>query len=169
MRNADYSHHVYRLHKAIYGLKQAPRAWYQELRTFLLSLGFVTFCIDLFLFVYSRGNALIYFLVYVNDLIITGSDLSLVDTIIQQLDSEFSTYDLRVLSFFHGVEVLATPTGLLLSQQKYVINLLSKHNMLGSVPVSTPLVVGTSLTAKDGTAPINATIYRQVVGGLQHL
>ena len=42
MRNDDYPHHVCRLHKAIYGVKQAPRAWYQELRTFLLSLGYVT-------------------------------------------------------------------------------------------------------------------------------
>ena len=59
--------------------------------------------------------------------------------------------------------------GLLLSQNKYVINLLNKHNMLDSKPVSTSLVVGTSLTAHDGTAPVNATIYHQVVGGLQHL
>ena len=48
--------------------------------------------------------------------------------------------------------------GLLLSQQKYVIDLLSKHNMIDSKPVSTPLAVGTSLTAKDGTAPVNVTM-----------
>ena len=64
---------------------------------------------------------------------------------------------------------MATPTSLLLSQQKYVIDLLSKHNMLGSKPVSTSLTVGTSLTVKDGTALVNATMYRKVVGGLQHL
>ena len=118
---------------------------------------------------YSCGNALLYFLVYVDDLIITGSDPSLIDTIIRQLDSKFSTKDLGVLSFFCGVEVLTTPVGLLLSQQKYVIDLLRKHNMLGSKPVSTLLVVDTSLTTKDGTAPVNATMYCQVVGDLQHL
>ena len=47
------------------------------------------------LFVYSRSNELIYFLVYVDDLIITGSDPSLVDTIIWKLDSKFFTKDLR--------------------------------------------------------------------------
>ena len=41
--------------------------------------------------------------------------------------------------------------------------------MLGSKPISTQHAVVTSLTAKDGTAPVNATMYRQVVGGLQHL
>jgi hypothetical protein len=33
--------HVYKLRKALYGLKQAPRAWYERLRDFLLSKGFV--------------------------------------------------------------------------------------------------------------------------------
>ena len=102
-------------------------------------------------------------------LIITGSDPSLVDTIIRQLDSTFSTKDLRPLSYFCGVEVLATSSGLLLSQQKYVIDLLSKHNMLDSKHVSTPLSVGTSLTTNDGTEPVNVTMYRQMIGGLHHL
>ena len=106
-------------------------------------------------------------MVYVDDLIITDSDPSPVDNIIRQLDSKFTTKDLGVVSFFRGVEVLATSTGILLSQQKYVIDLLSKHNMLDSKPVSTPLIVGTSLTATDGSTSVNATMYRQVVGGLQ--
>ena len=61
MRNVDYPHHVCCLHKAIYGLKQAPRARYQELHVFLLSLGFLISRVDLSLFVYSHGNALLYF------------------------------------------------------------------------------------------------------------
>ena len=74
-----------------------------------------------------------------------------------------------MLSFFYGVEVLATSMGLLQSQQQYVIDLLSKNNMLDSKPISTPLAISTSLIVTDGSAPINATMYRQVVGGLQHL
>ena len=97
MRNANYLYHVFRV---IYGPKQALRTWYQGLRIFLISLGFVTSRANSSLLVYSPGNALLYFLVYVDDLIITGSDPSLVNTIIQQLDSKFSTKDLGVLSFF---------------------------------------------------------------------
>ena len=67
MRNPDYPHHVCCLTKAIYGLKQASRAWNQELHTFLVSLGFVTSHVDSSLFIYSRGNALLYFLVYVDE------------------------------------------------------------------------------------------------------
>ena len=78
-------------------------------------LVFVTSRADSSLFVYSHGNALLYFLVYVDDLIITRSDPSLVDTISLKLDSKFSTKDLEALSYFCGVEVLDTSMGLLLS------------------------------------------------------
>ena len=105
---------------------------------------------DSSLFIYSCGTTLIYFLVYVDDKIITGNEPSLVDTIIRQLDFTFSTKDLRPLSCFCGVEVLATSSGLLLSQKKFVIDLLSIHNILGSKPISTLLVVGSSLTTNDG-------------------
>ena len=35
------SDHVYKLKTTLYGLKQAPRAWYERLRDFLLSKGFM--------------------------------------------------------------------------------------------------------------------------------
>ena len=41
--------------------------------------------------------------------------------------------------------------------------------MLDSKPFSTPLAVSTSLTSTDGSALVNATMYHQVVSGLQHL
>ena len=78
MRDSSYPDHVCRLRKAIYGLKQAPWAWYDALRTFLVSLGFVTSRADTSLFILRRPSHTVYFLVYVDDLIITGSDLALV-------------------------------------------------------------------------------------------
>jgi hypothetical protein len=40
------SNHMYKLKKALYGLKQAPRAWYERLRDFLLSKGFIMGKVD---------------------------------------------------------------------------------------------------------------------------
>ena len=160
MRDPDFPNHVCCLQKAIYGLKQAPRAWYNELRAFLLSLGFHTSQSDTSLFVLTRGSSVTYFLVYVDDLLITGSDPKVVVAIIRQLDATFSTKDLGLLSFFCGVEVLPTRDGILLSQHKYVVDLLRKHNMLDSKPVSTPLAVGSPLTLHDGAAKVNSTMYR---------
>ena len=55
---------------------------------------------------------MVYFLVYVDDLIITSND----DSLISQLDSTFSTKDLGPLSFFCGVKVCRNSIGLFLNQ-----------------------------------------------------
>ncbi|GKV28732.1 hypothetical protein SLEP1_g37748 [Rubroshorea leprosula] len=63
--------HVCRLWKSIYGLKQAPRAWYKELKAFLLFEGFHNSKSDKSLFILHKDSTVIYFLVYVDDIILT--------------------------------------------------------------------------------------------------
>ena len=55
------SDHVYELKKALYGLKQAPRAWYERLRDFLLSKGFMMGKVDTTLFINKIGKDLFVF------------------------------------------------------------------------------------------------------------
>ncbi|GJZ06149.1 retrovirus-related pol polyprotein from transposon RE1 [Tanacetum coccineum] len=76
--NYQYPDHVCKLSKALYGLKQAPRAWFKRLSTFLLSYGFTCSRADTFLFVFTRDTYIMYILVYVNDLILTGNEESVV-------------------------------------------------------------------------------------------
>jgi Reverse transcriptase (RNA-dependent DNA polymerase) len=78
--------HVYRLNKALYGLRQSPRAWYHKLRDFLLQLGFVTSTSDPSLFIYRRDSTITFLLVYVNDIVLTGSNNSLLQHFVQLLD-----------------------------------------------------------------------------------
>jgi histone deacetylase 1/2 len=72
--HSQFPRHVCKLQKALYGLKQAPRAWYHTLRAFLLRYGFTNAKSDTSLFVYHCGTTLAYFLVYVDDLLLTGND-----------------------------------------------------------------------------------------------
>ncbi|KAI5338475.1 hypothetical protein L3X38_017746 [Prunus dulcis] len=67
-------HHVCRLHRSLYGLKQAPRAWFQCLSSSLLQLQFVGSKMDSSLFVFNDRTTIIYVLVYVDDIIITGNN-----------------------------------------------------------------------------------------------
>lgn len=71
----DRPHHVCRLQKALYGLKQAPRAWYQELKTFLCQMGCHNSAADTSVFTYINNNDVLYVLVYVDDIIVTGKHL----------------------------------------------------------------------------------------------
>jgi Reverse transcriptase (RNA-dependent DNA polymerase) len=73
-QDAQAPNHVCKLHKSLYGLKQSPRAWYQKLRDILLGLGFVTSTSDPSLFIFQRNNTIIYLLIYVDDLVITGNN-----------------------------------------------------------------------------------------------
>ncbi|GAB2303645.1 hypothetical protein Dimus_038792 [Dionaea muscipula] len=107
-----FPHHVCKLKKAIYGLKQAPRAWYTELRNFLLQVGFINSVADSSLFIYRRDHLVLYLLVYVDDIIVTGSDSVALDNMIQRLSTRFSLKDLGSLTYFLGVEVHMHPKGL---------------------------------------------------------
>ena len=75
-------HHVCKLKKAIYGLKQAPRAWYSELWNYLLTMSFKVSDSDHCLFIYSNLGITIYLVVYVDDLIVTGSHQNAVNEFI---------------------------------------------------------------------------------------
>jgi hypothetical protein len=107
--------HVFRLHKSLYGLKQAPRAWYNRLSEFLLSIGFQTSKGDTSLFILSLNGALIYLLVYVDNILLTGSNLVMLHRLIMLLQSEFKLQDLGFVHFFLGIEVKSSAMGILLS------------------------------------------------------
>jgi len=69
-------HHVCRLRKSIYGLKQAPRAWFQTLCKFLYDYGFVNSKSDPSLFIFRNNGIVLYALVYVDNIIITGNTIA---------------------------------------------------------------------------------------------
>ena len=75
------------LYKSLYGLKQAPRAWYNRLTEFLLSIGFQASKGDTSLFILSLDGAMISLLVYVDDILLTGSNLVVLHRLITLLQS----------------------------------------------------------------------------------
>ena len=111
----QFPNHVCKLKKALYGLKQSPRAWFSCLSSWLIALGFHGSRSDSSLFIYHSAAVTIYFLIYVDDLIVTASQTSAIDTLLRHLQLDFAIKDLGNLNFFLVVEVLPTTNGLLLS------------------------------------------------------
>ncbi|XP_022038377.1 uncharacterized mitochondrial protein AtMg00810-like [Helianthus annuus] len=166
--DSRFPNHVCRLRKALYGLKQAPRAWFQRLSNFLLHQGFMCSQADTSLFVFHKGACLMYLLVYVDDIILTGNDEASISRFTASLHKEFAITDLGNLNYFLGLEVTTTSNGLFLSQGKYATDILSRADMLDSKPVSTPLSTS-DVFLSTGPPFSEPSYYRSLVGALQYL
>ena len=70
------SNKVCRLWHAIYGLKQVPRAWFAKFSSTIFCLGYTASPYDSALFLRRTDKGTILLLLYVDDMIITGDDLS---------------------------------------------------------------------------------------------
>ena len=114
-------------------------------------------------------SSVVLLLLYVDDIIITGNAPSLINDVIVPLTREFYIKDLGPLHFFLGIQVISHNDGLILSQEKYVNDLLTKTEMLDSKPCSTPCFPYNRLVLDDGKPYNNTALYRSVVGALQHL
>ena len=166
----DHPSYVCKLHKAIYGLKQAPRAWYHELRQFLLASGFKNSHSDTSLFVLRSSHHVLYLLVYVDDIIVTGSNDAFVSQFVDCLAQRFSLKDLGPLPYFLGVEVVPHRLGIMLSQRRYIEDLLKRTNMDNAKHVLTPLPISSAaISLTSGTPLSDPTPYRAAVGSLQYL
>lgn len=62
-------------------------------------------------------------LVYVDDMLATGSSANEIRSLVTQLTATFSLKDLGDLNYFLGIEVLKNSSGLHLSQSKYISDL----------------------------------------------
>jgi hypothetical protein len=160
--------HVCRLHKSLYGLKQASRAWYTRLSDFLLSIDFRASKVDTSMFILSDGTNIFYLLVYVDDILLTGSNSAMLHHLIQLLSSEFKLRDLGDVHYFLGIEVQSTVMSLMLRQHKYILDILTRAGMTSCKPVDT-LVSSSKVTLLPDHSFFDPTRFFQIVGALQYL
>jgi hypothetical protein len=152
---------VYRLRKALYGLKQAPRAWNKKIDQFLISQGFEK-CITKhgIYFRNSDNNQKLIVCLYVDDMIVTGSDEMEIEWFKEAMMRKFEMSDLGVLSYFLGIEIVMSTEGVLIHQKKYARDILKRFNMNNSKPVTTPTDMGTKLIKEGKKEPVDATLFK---------
>nr|GEW19336.1 hypothetical protein [Tanacetum cinerariifolium] len=167
--DADYPSHVYKLKKALYGLKQVPRAWYDELSTFLLQNRFSKGTIDLTLFTRRFDDDILVVQVYVDDIIFGSTDPRYANLFSDLMKSRFEMSMMGEMTFFLGLQVNQSPSGIFINQSKYMHEILKKYCL------NTSDIVGTLMDIKDrldldqiGT-PVDATKYRSMIGALMYL
>jgi len=103
-------HLVCKLKRSLYGLKQSPRAWYQRIDMFFTHEGFSRSQPDHSLYVKQTGEYLLIVIIYVDDLIILASNVSILKWLKSRLEDEFEMSDLGGLHYCLGVEFARVQT-----------------------------------------------------------
>lgn len=161
-------HLVCKLNKAIYGLKQASRSWFLTVQSALLKLGFSQSKADTSLFIRNRKSDITYLLIYVDDMLVTGSSPTAINDVISKLSAQFSLKNLGEVKCFLGVEVTQTVDGLHLHQAGYIKELLQKVKMSEANGCPTPMISSSKLSKVDGNPFSDGKLYRSTVGALQY-
>jgi hypothetical protein len=91
-------------------------------------------------------------LIYVDDLIITGSNGDSITQLKRSLQQQFSIKNLGSLKYFLGIEMATSCKGFFLNQCKYIIDLLKDVDMLHTKPVANPL--NNKLTLDSSSEPL---------------
>ncbi|CAN6683736.1 unnamed protein product [Malus baccata var. baccata] len=147
-------------------LSPSPNTVHDKLYIALSSLRFTGSKNDHSFFV-KNGQALVFILVYVDDILVTGPHPQACKETISQLSNLFPIKDLGPLHYFLGIEVKRSSSGIFISQTKYIIDLLKKSNMIGAKPCATPL----SISSLDHESPLlsDPIEYRSLVAEYRSL
>jgi hypothetical protein len=130
---------VLKLKKALYGLRQAPRAWNARLDKELLKLGFVRNLLEHAVYRRTHGTDLLLIGVYVDDLVITGSNKRIIDAFKKEMMRSFSMNDLGLLSYYLGIQVEQKCGVTTLCQSSYTLKILEQAGMKGCNACSVPM------------------------------
>jgi hypothetical protein len=150
-------------------LKQAPRAWYERLKSFLLSKSFKMGSVDKTLFLLKHDSDTLLVQIYMDDIIFSGSSHALVSRFSDLISREFEMSMMGKLNFFLGLQIKQTQDSTFMHQGKYTKDILKKFDMGEGKPLSTPMYTTTTLDADEYGEPVDQKEYRSMIGSLLYL
>ena len=122
------------------------------------------------MFIKLLGDGKITILIaYVDDIILTEDDENEMNRLKTCLIVEFEIKDLGSLRYFLGIEVARSKKGIVVSQRKYILDLLKETRMSGYKPVDTPIDPNKNLGDSKQKAPVDTAHYQRLVGKLIYL
>ena len=122
-------------------------------------MGYTANLYDSALFLRRTDKDTILLLLYVNDMIITGDDLSGIQKLKDFLSQQFEMKDLGHLSYFLDLEITHSTDGLYIAQAKSTSDLFSRAGLTNSKTVDTPVELNAHLTPSRGKPLSNPSLY----------
>uniref|UniRef100_A0AAV1V6F4 Reverse transcriptase Ty1/copia-type domain-containing protein n=1 Tax=Peronospora matthiolae TaxID=2874970 RepID=A0AAV1V6F4_9STRA len=155
--------------KAIYGLKQASRVWNETFDEFVCFIGFEASAFDPCLYIKVVDGHCVLVLVYVDDVLVTGSSLELIAQTKADLKTRFEMTDSGKCTFVLGIELVDESDGsVTMCQRRYVNDILKRFGMDECKATASPVDLSTRLVASSEVAKIDVP-FREAVGALMHL
>ena len=115
------------------------------------------------------GEELLIIGVYVDDLLVTGTKLSMIDEFKSQMTSRFDMSNLGRLSYYLGIKVEQGHGYIELKQSTYARKVLEKAGMSECNPTKFPMDPKETLTKDEGGKLVYNTQFKSLVGGLRYL
>ena len=135
----------------------------------MLSLSFVRCKYDPNVYLKLIHGSLMIIVLYVDDLLITGSSKKEIAFLKDAMNHAFSMTDLGLLSQFLGLEIAQSQHGIKVHRSKYDSYFLIKFNMKYCKPSKTQFLSGVKLEEADSSPMVDNTLYRQLIGCLLYL
>jgi hypothetical protein len=160
---------ICRVRKGIYGLKQSPRLWNKNFNESMLRLGFKRFSSDMGLYSRCEGIKQLFVGLYVDDLVIVGSDIDAVVQFKKQIGEIYKMKDLGPINQLLGMDVrqdLEKGT-VSLSQSKYIKSIIERFEL--SSCQSSPIPMDPALHLKPAENLATTFPYPQAIGSLLYL
>lgn len=156
------------LKKAIYGLKQSSRIWNKKITNVLLNLGYKKSDYESCVFFKNCSNHITVIAIYVDDFLIFTNDTHEKEKLKSELSKIFRIKDLGEIKRCLGLNIERDELSstIRLNQKHYILNILSKFNMLEAKSISTPMEI--NFKASNETEDANVP-YQQLIGALMYL
>jgi hypothetical protein len=130
---------VCRLVKSLYGLKQAPKQWHAKFDNVMMSSGFKINECDKCIYFKETPNDYIMVCLYVDDMLIIGSDNNIIKQTKNLLSSKFDMKDLGLADVILGIKITRTSEGITLSQAHYAEKILDRFKNYSKGTVKSPV------------------------------
>ena len=161
---------VCKLKKSLYGLKQSGRNWNCLWHGHLTQEGFVQSLADPCVYVKITEFGQVIAIVWVDDIIIAGSNRDVLKRAKESLMMRFQMKDLGVLSWFLGIQFKCENDCIEMSQSKFVEKILERFNMSDCKPKAVPCELGVNKASTVNESEFeNVNLYREIVGSLIYL
>src|SRR4051812_36744592 len=141
----------------IYGLKQASRSWNIRFKEVVKSFGFIEKEKEPCVFKKFSGSSIVFLILYVDDILLIGNDIPMLEAVKDSLKNSFSMKDLGEAAYILGIKIYRDRSRRLIgsSQSTYIDKVLKRFNMPEAKKGFLPMSHGIHLSKTQGPSTLD--------------